>query len=69
MQFVLASGIDIRSRTSNTSTGAMQDLSNAALISAKTNCKQCAVLYQLIKITYGSNTWQTWFKCMKRTDS
>ena len=39
MQFVLASGIDIRSRTSNTSTGAMQDLSNAALISAKTNCK------------------------------
>ena len=37
IQFVLASGIDIRSRTSNTSTGAMQDISNAPLISAKKN--------------------------------
>ena len=35
MQLVLASGLDIGSRASNASTGAMQDISNAALISAK----------------------------------
>ena len=35
MQFVLGSGIDIRSRAINASIGAMQDISNAALVSAK----------------------------------
>ena len=34
MQLVLASGIDISSRVSNASTGAMQNISHAALISA-----------------------------------
>ena len=65
MQFVLASGIDIGSRTSNTSTGAMQDLSNAALISAKQIVNSVQYYISLSKLymvqihgKHGSNVWK-----------
>ena len=45
IQLVLVSGIEIGSRASNSSTGAMQDISNAALISVEriVNSVQCTV--------------------------
>ena len=70
MQLVLVSGIEIGSKASNSSTGAMQDISNVALISVEriVNSVQCTVSITLINHNF-IYAWQTWYNYMKRTNS